>query len=158
MTTYAGSLYSYGSSDGTGTAARFHNPQGVGIDSAGNLYVSDTTNNLIRKVAPGAVVTTLAGSGSAGSANGTGSAASFNSPIGITADSSGNVYVADYTNSLIRKISPTGVVTTLAGSGSQGYADGTGTSASFMLPTGLAIDGANTIYVADHSHMIRKIQ
>ena len=103
-------------------------------------------------------VTTLAGTGSSGSANGTGTSASFNSPAGITTDGT-NLYVADYGNHLIRKIViSTGVVTTLAGTGSSGSANGTGTSASFYSPTGITTDGTN-LYVADMSnHLIRKIE
>jgi len=95
------------------------------------------------------VVTTLAGSGSSGSANGTGTAASFYHPTGVAVDGSGNVYVADEFNNLIRKITASGVVTTLAGSGSQGSANGTGTAASFNNPHGVAVDGSGNVYVAD---------
>ena len=103
------------------------------------------------------VVTTLAGTGSSGSANGTGTSASFNTPYGITTDGT-NLYVADYGNHLIRKIViSTGVVTTVAGTGSSGSANGTGTSASFNLPYGITIDGTN-LYVADtFNYLIRKI-
>ena len=99
------------------------------------MYVADGghssgDNNLLRKITSAGVVTTLAGSGSSGSANGTGTAASFNNPNGVAVDGSGNVYVADMWNHLIRKITPGGVVTTLAGSGSSGSANGTGTAAS----------------------------
>jgi len=102
-------------------------------------------------------VTTVAGTGSSGSANGTGTSASFNTPVGITTDGT-NLYVADYDNHLIRKIViSTGVVTTLAGTGSSGSVDGTGTSASFSSPTGITTDGTN-LYVADtNNNLIRKI-
>jgi len=121
--------------------------------------VADFDNHLIRKIviSTGAV-TTLAGTGSSGSANGTGTSASFNSPHGITTDGT-NLYVADMSNHLIRQIViSTGVVTTVAGTGSSGSANGTGTSASFNLPRGITTDGTN-LYVAEYgNHLIRKIE
>jgi len=155
VTTLAGSG-SDGSANGTGTAASFSYPYGVAVDGSGNVYVAEG-NHLIRKITPAGVVTTLAGS-SQGSANGTGTAASFNRPYGVAVDGSGNVYVADLSNHLIRKITPAGVVTTLAGSGSLGAANGTGTAASFSYPNGVAVDGSGNVYVADQgNHLIRKI-
>jgi len=157
VTTLAGSGSS-GSADGTGTAASFHDPTGVAVDGSGNLYVADKNNHLIRKITSAGVVTTFAGSGSSGSADGTGTAASFYRPDGVVVDGSGNVYVADRNNHLIRKITSAGVVTTLAGSGSAGSADGTGTAASFSYPSGVAVDGSGNVYVGDSdNHLIRKI-
>jgi len=157
VTTLAGSG-SAGASNGTGTAASFYFPFGVAVDGSGNVYVADQDNNLIRKITAAGVVTTLAGSGSAGAANGTGTAASFFAPTGVAVDGSGNVYVADEGNNLIRKITPAGVVTTLAGSGSTGSANGTGTAASFYYPFGVAVDGSGNVYVADYgNNLIRKI-
>ncbi|MDP5958062.1 MAG: hypothetical protein QGF82_04865, partial [Candidatus Marinimicrobia bacterium] len=123
VTTLAGSG-SQGSADGTGTASSFNYPSGVAVDGSGNVYVGDWSNHLIRKITSAGVVTTLAGSGSQGSADGTGTAASFYHPSGVAVDGSGNVYVGDTYNHLVRKITSAGVVTTLAGSGSQGSADG----------------------------------
>ena len=133
FTTLAGPGESPGAIDGPGSAARFYGPSGVAVDSAGNVYVADWYNYTIRKVAPGGVVTTLAGlARSAGSTDGTGSAAGFYEPAGVAVDSAGNVYVADRWNSTIRKVTPGGVVTTLAGlAGSAGSADGTGSAARF---------------------------
>jgi NHL repeat len=163
VTTFAGSpgFYFGGSADGTGSAAQFNYPGGVATDSAGNVYVADTSNNTIRKITPVRVVTTLAGSAAnpPGSADGTGSAARFNSPEGIATDSAGNIYVGDTDNHTIRKITPAGVVTTLAGSpGSHGSNDGTGSAARFDFPSGVATDSAGNVYVADYgNNAIRKV-
>jgi len=159
VTTLAGTAGSSGSADGSGTAARFRNPSGVTADGA-NLYVTDTMNSTIRKVviATG-VVTTLAGTaGTAGSADGTGTAALFYNPQGVATDGT-NLYVTDFGNHTLRKVViATGVVTTLAGTaGSSGSADGTGTAALFFNPQGIATDGTN-LYVTDYgNHTLRKV-
>ena len=156
----------YGSADGTGSAAQFHNPSGVAVDSVGNVYVADRWNHTIRKVTSAGVVTTLAGllfqlpvDGNllGDSRDGTGSDAQFAYPSGVAVDVVGNVYVADRTT--IRKVTPAGVVTTLAGlAGSYGSADGTGSAAQFSGASGVALDSAGNIYVADeYNHTIRKI-
>jgi sugar lactone lactonase YvrE len=160
VTTLAGSGEN-GTSDGTGSAARFANPEGITTDGT-NLYVADSWNNTIRKIviATGAV-TTLAGSPyeGPGSADGIGSAARFQGPRGITTDGT-NLYVADTFNKTIRKIViATGAVTTLAGSASDfpGFTDGIGPAARFNVPYGITTDGVN-LYVADsYNHTIRKI-
>lgn len=148
VSSFAGSTTS-GNVNGTGTAASFFNPSGVAVDSSGNIYVADTNNNEIRKITPTGVVTTLAGTGAAGSADGPASSATFTSPTGIAVDSAGDVYVADSGNNEIRVISAAGVVSTLAGSTTPGSSDGTGSGASFHSPFSLALDSLGNIYVAD---------
>jgi prepilin-type N-terminal cleavage/methylation domain-containing protein len=144
--------------DGPGTSAQFSYPDGVTTDSSGNVFVADFNNNSIRKVTPAGIVSTVAGSGTAGYVNGNGASAQFNQPAAVAVDSSGNLYVADYVNNRIRKISPAGVVSTLAGSGTAGYVDGTGASAQFNNPAGVAVDSSGTVYVGDtFNRRIRKI-
>ena len=160
VTTVAGTTGTSGSSNGTGTQSTFNSPWGVAVDTSGNVYVAERGNHLIRKVTSGGVVTTLAGTaGAPGSSNGTGTQATFNSPWGVAVDASGNVYVADNNNHLIRKITSGGVVTTLAGNaGSFGSSNGTGTQATFSYPAGVAVDSSGNVYVADNwIHRIRKI-
>ena len=157
VTTLAGAD-SAGLLNGAGTAAYFNYPSGLAVDASGNIYVADTYNNMIRKITPAGVVSTLAGSGKEGNANGTGTAASFFLPTGIAVDNSGNVYVADSYNNLIRKITAAGVVTTLAGNDSLGAVNGADTTASFDNPTGVAVDAFGNVYVADWGNsLIRKI-
>ena len=128
----------------------FNSPNDVAVDTAGNVYVADTGKNRIRKVTSDGVLTTLAGSDQAGFSEGTGTVAKFRSPEGVAVDASGNVYVADTYNNRIRKINSAGVVTTLAGSGAAGFADGTGTEAKFYWPKDVAVDGSGNVYVADY--------
>lgn len=155
VTSFAGNCGgSSGYADGTGTAAQFNHPMGITIDSSGNLYVTDNGNNCIRKITPAAVVSTFAGqcatSGStAGYIDGASSVAKFKNAVAIAIDSSGNLYVADDGNSRVRKITPSGQVSTLAGNGVYGYALGVGSAAEFRQPDGLAIDSSGAIYLAD---------
>jgi len=160
VTTLAGLAGFPGSTDATGSAARFSSPHGVAVDTAGNVFVADRNNHTIRKVTSAGVVTTLAGTaGSSGSTDATGSAARFDNPIGVTVDTAGNVFVADTYNSTIRKVTSGGVVTTLAGTaGVNGSNDGTGSAARFNLPHGVAVDALGNVFVADNAnHTIRKI-
>lgn len=147
-----------GTADGTGTAASFNNPKGVVADASGNLFVLDSNNHRIRKIDPNKVVTTFSGSGSAGSADGAAFSASFNTPFALTIDAWGNLFVADEMNHKIRKVAPNGGVSTFAGNGGTAIVDGTGTSATFHNPAGIAIDIQGNLYVADYyDNRIRKI-
>ena len=147
-----------GSADGNGNSAEFNFPAGVAVDAQGNMYVADLFNNNIRKITSSGVVSTLAGNGTAGYADGNGSSAKFNQPTGITVDGQGNIYVTEQENSRIRKITPAEIVSTLAGDGTQGFADGDGSSAEFNYPWGIDVDAQGNIYVADSfNNLIRKI-
>lgn len=162
LTTLAGSSGSTGSTNSTGTSATFYGLQGLAADSSGNIFVSDMLNDGIRKIATPtatATVTTFAGVlGTAGSLDGTTTAAEFYYPRGMAIDSSNNIYVADSSNHTIRKITSAGVVTTLAGyAGTPGTANGTGSAAEFYYPNSVATDGTN-VYVADTvNNAIRQI-
>jgi len=159
VTTLAGLPGEAGHTEGTGSGARFFYPNDVALDGAGNAFVAEG-NHIIRKVTPEGVVTTLAGlAGSSGSADGTGSGARFFEPHSLTVDSAGNVYVADFINSTIRKITPDGVVTTLAGrTGIFGSANGIGGAARFNAPQGIAVDNSGNLYVSDTDNAtIRKV-
>lgn len=154
VTTFAGG--SPGFSDGIGIAAKFNFPKGICIDPTGNLYVSDEVNHRIRKITPSGEVSTIAGS-TAGFNNGTGIEAQFRNPQNITIDPQGNLYVVDFYNQKIRKITTSGVVSTLAGS-TQGYSDGKGEAAKFSDPRGIFYYKGK-LYVADSgNHKIRVIQ
>ena len=159
ISTLAGTAHQSGFADGTKGAALFANPTGGAVDASGNFFVADTDNNVIRKVTSAGVVTTIAGkAGVQGYVDGTGTAALFNSPVGVAVDSFGNVYVADTMNNVLREITPSGVVTTLAGSATAGISDGVGVAAGFNGPQGLTADIAGNLYVADTSnHTIRKV-
>ena len=160
--TVAGSAGFTGGADGTGTAARFYSLSGLALDGTGNLYVADLLNNTIRKVVvASAAVTTLAGLASGyGTIDGTGATARFYGPAGVANDGAGNLYIADVADYTIRKVVvATAAVTTLAGTaGRPSGTDGTGAGAGFNGPTGVTLDGAGNLYVADSSNnTIRKV-
>jgi hypothetical protein len=160
VSTLAGAPFQLGSADGTGSAARFFLPYGVAVDGAGNVYVTDGGNQLIRKITPAGAVSTIAGGVlQSGFADGAGSAARFNTPWGITVDGSGNLFVSDSENHVIRKITASGVVSTVAGVvGVTGAQDGAGAAARFNQPRGLSVDASGNLFVADHGNsVIRQI-
>ncbi|MCX6954759.1 MAG: NHL repeat-containing protein [Verrucomicrobia bacterium] len=158
VTTVAGQVHVGGSADGTGTQALFNTPYSVAVDAAGNVFVADLGNATIRKIAPSGAVTTFAGEASAGAVDGPGRAARFNYPNGVAVDLAGNAYVADTLNNTIRKITPAGVVTTLAGAAGQfGNDDGTGVAARFDFPLGIAVDRIGNVYTTSNSAAVRKI-
>jgi len=159
--TLAGVAGSKGSADGAGALARFNFPHSIVVAATGVVYVADMNNHTIRKITPDGTVSTLAGvAGQKGSADGSGAVARFRSPAGLAVDVAGILYVADAGNHTIRKISPTGVVTTLAGAaGSKGSADGNSQKARFNFPHALAVGNNGVLYVADtYSHSIRAIK
>jgi sugar lactone lactonase YvrE len=156
VTTRAGTAGEPGFVDGTGKAARFNNPVAAAIDAAGILYVSDQFNNAIRRVTPGGVVTTIAGNGTQGFEDGAGRNATFRGPAAIAVDGAGNLFVADNGNCAIRRIDVDANVTTYAGAGGCGDADGFRTQARFSIISGLAIDPSGALIVADRG-AIRKI-
>jgi sugar lactone lactonase YvrE len=144
--------------DGPGNLAEFNYPSGIAVDAAGNVYIGDTQNERVRKITPSGTVSTLAGNGTIGITDGVVGTAEFDSPTGLVLDAAGNVYVADYEYPGIRKISPSGTVSTLAGNGMYGTIDGPGNVAEFNNPNGLAIDAKGNIYVADEfNSLIREI-
>lgn len=162
VNTLAGSTQGFKNS--TALESQFDSVSGVAVDSVNNVYVADTFNHRIRKITPAGLVTTLAGNGftdangNGGFADGPGIMAQFNYPVGIAVDGLGNVYVGDQKNHRIRKITKTGLVSTLAGSGFTGVSDATGPAAEFNMPSGVAVDKKGNVYVADYfNHRIRKI-
>jgi serine/threonine protein kinase/tetratricopeptide (TPR) repeat protein/sugar lactone lactonase YvrE len=160
VSTFAGQTHQAGHEDGPASSATFRYPTGLAVDRAGNVYVADIGNNLIRKITPDGMVNTLAGvAGEAGSNDGIGTQARFNQAHGVGVDLAGNVYAADFGNHTIRKITPDGTVTTIGGqAGTPGSNDGIGTAAHFCAPYSVAADRYGNVIVADTSnHTIRKI-
>jgi hypothetical protein len=155
VTTFAGSGSPSGT-DGTGTAASFNRPIALAFNAAGDLFVTERNGHRIRRITPAGVVTTFAGTGSPGGTDGTGTAASFNEPHDLAFNASGDLFVAEWSGNRIRRITPAGVVSTFAGSGSPGGVDGTGTAASFSSPSGITLDAADNLYVTNR-HALRKI-
>lgn len=145
--TIAGSTEGY--AEGDALQAQFNTPSGICIDRSGNIIVADTSNNRVRKIAADGKVTTLAGTGVAGYRDGKADEAEFDGPIGIAVDKHGNVFVADTYNDRIRRISAEGIVTTIAGTGSPGFADGDALAGQLDTPSGVALDDDGNVFVAD---------
>lgn len=167
VSTFAGTGIA-GYADGGASGAMFNNPEGVCVDKQGNVYVSDTFNELIREISPSGNVSTIAGDQNAGLVNGAALSAEFYAPSGEVIDAQGNLYISDQGNNVIRKLTPAGVITTYAGTGQAGYLNGAVDSAHlksssdslamFNRPQGLCIDGSGNIYVADRgNNVIREI-
>jgi PKD domain/RTX calcium-binding nonapeptide repeat (4 copies)/NHL repeat len=163
ITTFAGTgAPGFSGDTGQASAAQLNNPVGVAADGAGNVYIADRTNHRIRKVDPGGVITTLAGTGVAGFSGDTGQAslAQLNAPWSVAADTAGNVYIADRPEVRVRKVDSAGVITTLAGTGTPGFSGDTGQASLAQLnnPTGVAADAAGNVYIADQvNDRVRKV-
>ncbi len=154
---YAGTGSS-GFVNGDTSIASFNRPFGICIDTAGNLYIADAYNNCIRKISTDGQVSIYAGSGTAGYLDGEASEAKFNQPLNICLDDEGNMYVSDFINQRIRKISSDMMVTTIAGTGQSGHQNGAAAEAKFNYPRGICIDDTGNLYIGDSwNHRIRKI-
>lgn len=164
ISTYAGTTTAGNSGDnGPANQAELNYPSGVGTDSSGNLYIADFSNNQVRKVTlSSGTITAFAGNGTVGYSGDGGQAvnAKFEYPYDIAVDSSGNVYISDSTGCRVRKVAPSGIITTVAGNGNYGYSgDGGSATSAELIPTGIAVDSAGNVYIADgNNSRIRKIK
>ncbi len=161
ITTFAGNgTAGYGGDGGAATSAELDDPNGIAVDSAGNVYIADRGNNRVRKVSPSGTITTFAGNGTAAYAGDLGPATSaeLNFPEAVAVDSAGNVYITDAHNQRVRKVSA-GVITTIAGNGTAGYSgdNGPATSAEVDVPIGIAVDSSGNIYFADEANAVVRI-
>src|SRR5580658_9228323 len=147
---------------GAAVASQLDQPEGMVVDSAGNLYIADAANARVRKVSPAGIITTIAGTGQPGFSgdNGPAGSAQLNQPYGVALDSSGNLYIADFGNQRVRRVATGGTITTVAGNGQTGSNGdgGPATSAQMLSPRNLAIDPAGDIYVSEFvGHSVRRI-
>ena len=163
ITTAAGTgLFTFGGDGGAATAANLANPSGVAVDGTGNLYIADALNQRIRKVSTNGIITTVAGTGTAGFGGdgGAATAANLNNPVGVAVDGAGNLYIADSQNHRIRKVATSGIITTVAGNGTTSNSGdgGLATASGFNYTAGVALDGTGNLYIADQgNHRIRKV-
>ena len=163
ISTIAGNgLANFGGDNGPATSAQLSAPDGVAVDNAGNVYISDFLNNRVRMVTPAGIISTYAGNGLSGFSGdgGPATSAALSQPAGLAVDAAGNLYIADSNNSAVRKVTPAGTISTVAGTGgSQGYSGdgGSATSAKMMAPFGVAVDSSGNLYIADFYGWIRKV-
>lgn len=152
----------FGGDNGVAISAQLSAPDGVAVDNAGNVYISDFLNNRVRMVSPSGIISTYAGNGLSGFSGdgGLATSAALSQPAGLAVDAAGNLYIADSNNSVVRKVTPAGIISTVAGAGgSQGYSGdgGAPTSAKMMAPFGVAVDSSGNLYIADFYGWIRKV-
>lgn len=152
----------YSGDGGAAANAQLDSPQAVAVDAAGNLYIADTGNNVVRRVARGGAISTFAGNGQVGSGgdNGAATSAQLNTPLGVAVDAAGNVYIADSQNGKVRRVGTNGTIATVAGNGTQGFGgdNGAATSAQLYTPTGVAVDAAGNLYIADfNNNRVRRV-
>ncbi|MEU1465501.1 NHL repeat-containing protein [Streptomyces sp. NPDC005727] len=163
ITTVAGNGQAgFVSDGGPAVATKLYHPHSVAVDGSGNLYIADYSNHRVRKVTPDGIITTVAGNGQAGfvSDGGPAVATKLNAPIGVAVDGDGNVYIADYGNHRVRKVTPDGIITTVAGNGQAGFVSDGGPAVATKLnyPWGMAVDGDGNLYIADrYNHRVRKV-
>jgi len=162
ITTVAGdNISAYSGDGGPATSANLSEPTGVALDAAGNLYIADANNNCIRVVTTDQNIHTVAGQCSYALFQGDGGPATqakLNKPYSVAVDAYGNIYIADTENERIRKVTPDGIINTIAGNGTQGFKDGPALQAEFSSPAGIAVDASGSVYIADKSNFrIRKL-
>ena len=152
---------SFGGDFGAATSAQLSYPDGVAVDQTGNVYIADMLNNRVRMVSPTGTIITYAGNGVPGFVGDGGAATSaeLNAPAGLAVDSSGNLYIADSNNAVVRKVTPQGTISTVAGSGTEGFSGdgGAATKAALMAPLGVAVDSSGNLYIADYYGWIREV-